>query len=148
MFVVPVGGCSSDDETVGLDQEHEGPDQVDDMDDEKDLDGGGDLEMLERILMHGSHWLSQGVESCCLEKPQHQESDRDEEHHDRQQHNQAVTGDKVSCYLYDASRQGNPRFIADYEHHNEDSQDETDDCCNDAACRPSDCPRGRVGRSN
>ena len=51
LVVVPTGGCSTYNESIGLDQEHESPEKEDYVEDEQYLQPRGDMEMSERILM-------------------------------------------------------------------------------------------------
>lgn len=84
MVIVPVCSGSSDDETVGFDEEHEGPDEVGDVEAKENLDGGSDLEVLERILVFSGGGGAERVEAESLEHPQGQKRNSDHKYYDRQ----------------------------------------------------------------
>lgn len=51
MLIIPVGGGSSNDESVSLNEEHQGPDEVDNMEGEEYFHETCYVEMLEGVLM-------------------------------------------------------------------------------------------------
>lgn len=70
MLIIPVGGGSSNDESVGLNEEHQGPDQVDNVEGEKYFHETCYVEMLEGILVLAGGRSAQGVETYDLEEPE------------------------------------------------------------------------------
>lgn len=58
MFVVPTGSSSSNDEAASLDEEHESPDEVENMEYEQDFHGACNLKMLEGVLVLDFNFFS------------------------------------------------------------------------------------------
>ena len=131
--VVPTSGSTTDDESVGLDQEHQGPEQEENMEAEEHLQPGSDMEMSEWILMRSGVGRSQGVESQSLKHPNHQEDHHNNEKKNRQKNNCAMLGNEVSSNLDNTGSQGNSSSETNNDEQDDECQDEANYSCNDRA---------------